>query len=166
MNIKVRRSSGMNKCSSRCARVLAFFCLLGFRRTSYAPKQMRHHQYQKPTTNRTHETKRNRMNNEKHWHNISLCFFFFWRERTCVTCALTQGGLHTSCGMVLTIPTGRVCGPVTDALWLQGFGVALLTLCLFVCKKQQKETKITIRTSKKDEHAPIRQLGSSAAVSS
>ena len=29
-------------------------------------------------------------------------------ERTCVTCALTQGGLHTSCGIVLTIPTGRV----------------------------------------------------------
>ena len=27
-------------------------------------------------------------------------------------------------------------GPVADALWLQGFGVALLTLCLFVGKKQ------------------------------
>ena len=33
-------------------------------------------------------------------------------EHTCVTCALTQGGLHTSCGIVLTIPTGRV-----DCYW-------------------------------------------------
>ena len=31
--------------------------------------------------------------------------FIFW-ERTCVTCALTQGGLHTSCGIALTVPTG------------------------------------------------------------
>ena len=47
----------------------------------------------------------------------------------------------------------QVGGPVADALWLQGFGVALLTLCLFVGgKKKKKETKITIRTSKKDEH--------------
>ena len=38
----------------------------------------------------------------------------------------------------------QVGGPVADALWLQGFGVALLTLCLFVGNKQQKETKITI----------------------
>ena len=30
------------------------------------------------------------------------------REHTCVTCALTQGGLHTSCGIALTVPTGRV----------------------------------------------------------
>ena len=29
-------------------------------------------------------------------------------ERTCVTCVLTQGSLHTSCGIVLTTPTGRV----------------------------------------------------------
>ena len=50
----------------------------------------------------------------------------------------------------------QVGGPVADALWLQAFGVALLTLCLYVGKKQQKETKITIRTSKNDEHAPLR----------
>ena len=39
------------------------------------------------------------------------------------------------------------------ALWLQGFGVALLTLCLFVGGKQKKETKITISTRKKNEHS-------------
>ena len=33
-------------------------------------------------------------------------------ERTYVTCALTQGGLHTSFGIVLTITTGRV-----DCYW-------------------------------------------------
>ena len=60
----------------------------------------------------------------------------------------------------------QVGGPVADVLWLQGFGVALLTLCLFVGGKQQKETQITIRTSKKDEHAPLLQFGSSSAVSS
>ena len=27
---------------------------------------------------------------------------------TCVTCALTQGGLHKSCGIALTVSTGRV----------------------------------------------------------
>ena len=32
----------------------------------------------------------------------------FVGERTCVTCVLTQGGLHTSCGIALTVPTGRV----------------------------------------------------------
>ena len=60
----------------------------------------------------------------------------------------------------------QVGGPVADALWLQGFGVALLTLCLFAGKKQQEKTKITIRTSKEEEHAPLRQFGSSANVSS
>ena len=47
----------------------------------------------------------------------------------------------------------QVGGPVADALWLQGFGVALLTLCLFVGGKQKKETKITISTRKKIEHS-------------
>ena len=82
----------------------------------------------------------------------------------------------------------QVGGPVADALWLQGFGVALLTLCLVVGGKQKKETKITISTRKKNEHsmpsssrvhrtethtvlrvcatARLRQFGSSAAVSS
>ena len=78
-------------------------------------------------------------------------------ERTCETCALTQGGLHTSCGIALTVPMGaggllQVGGPVADALWLQGFGVELRTLCLFVGGKQKKETKITISTRKKNEH--------------
>ena len=41
---------------------------------------------------------------------------------------------------------------MADALWLQGFGVALLTLCLFVGGKQKKETKITISTIKENEH--------------
>ena len=45
----------------------------------------------------------------------------------------------------------QVGGPVADALWLQGFGVALLTLCLFVGGKQKKETKITISTRKENE---------------
>ena len=44
----------------------------------------------------------------------------------------------------------QVGGPVADALW---FGVALLTLCLFVGGKQKKETKITISTRKKNEHS-------------
>ena len=44
-------------------------------------------------------------------------------------------------------------GPVADALWLQGFGVALLTLCLFVGGKQKKGTKLTISTRKKNEHS-------------
>ena len=47
----------------------------------------------------------------------------------------------------------QVGGPVADALWLQGFRVALLTLCLFVGGKQKKETKITISTRKKNEHS-------------
>ena len=42
---------------------------------------------------------------------------------------------------------------MADALWLEGFGVALLTLCLFVGGKQKKETKITISTRKKNEHS-------------
>ena len=42
---------------------------------------------------------------------------------------------------------------MADAFWLQGFGVALLTLCLFVGGKQKKETKITISTRKKSEHS-------------
>ena len=33
-------------------------------------------------------------------------------ERTCVTCVLTQGGQHTSCGIALAIPTVRV-----DCYW-------------------------------------------------
>ena len=41
----------------------------------------------------------------------------------------------------------QVGGPVADALWLQGFGVALLTLCLFVGGKQK------ISTRKKNEHS-------------
>ena len=41
---------------------------------------------------------------------------------------------------------------MADALWLQGFGVALLTLCLLDGGKQQKETKITISTRKKNQH--------------
>ena len=36
----------------------------------------------------------------------SPCFQHQFGERTCVTCVLTQGGLHTSCGIVLAIPTG------------------------------------------------------------
>ena len=47
----------------------------------------------------------------------------------------------------------QVSGPVADALWLQGFGVALLTLCLLVGGKQKKETQITISTRKKNEHS-------------
>ena len=42
---------------------------------------------------------------------------------------------------------------MADALWLQGFGVALLPLCLFVGGEQKKETKITISTRKKNEHS-------------
>ena len=42
---------------------------------------------------------------------------------------------------------------MADALCLQGFGVALLTLCLFVGGKQKKETIITISTRKKNEHS-------------
>ena len=42
---------------------------------------------------------------------------------------------------------------MADALWLQGFGVALLTLCLFVGGKQKKETKIKISTRKKNEQS-------------
>ena len=38
----------------------------------------------------------------------------------------------------------QVEGPVADALWFQGFKVALLTLCLFCGGKQKKVTKITI----------------------
>ena len=95
-----------------------------------------------------------------------------WRcgDRTCVTCVDTRWLAHVlrdrpddSHGEGGLLQVG---GPVADALWLQGFRVALLTLCLFVGGKQQKETKITIRTSKKDEHAPLRQFGSCAAVSS
>ena len=75
---------------------------------------------------------------------------------------------------------------MADALWLQGFGVALRTLCLLVGGKQKKETKITISTERKmniechhrqvctvQKHtrspyatARLRQFGSSAAVSS
>ena len=74
-------------------------------------------------------------------------------ERTCVTCALTQGGLHTSCGIVLTIPTGRVDCYRWVVLWpmhsgFKGSKVALLSLCLFVGGKQKKVTKITITTRK------------------
>ena len=47
----------------------------------------------------------------------------------------------------------QVGGPVADALWLQGFGVALQTLCLFVGGMQKEETKITISTRKKSEHS-------------
>ena len=46
----------------------------------------------------------------------------------------------------------QVGGPEADALWLQGFGVALPTLCLVVGGKQKKETKITISTRKENEH--------------
>ena len=42
---------------------------------------------------------------------------------------------------------------MADALWLQGFAVGLLTLCLFVGGKRKKETKITISTRKKNEHS-------------
>ena len=42
---------------------------------------------------------------------------------------------------------------MADALWLQGVGVALLTLCLFVGGKQKKETRITISTTKENEHS-------------
>ena len=47
----------------------------------------------------------------------------------------------------------QVGGPLADALWRQGFGVALLTLYLFVGGKQKKETKITISTRKKHEYS-------------
>ena len=81
---------------------------------------------------------------------VSIC-----GEHTCVICALTHGGLlhvlrdrlggsHGAGGL------SQVGGPVADALWLQGFGVALLTLC---GGKQKKETKITISTRKKNEHS-------------
>ena len=79
-------------------------------------------------------------------------------RHTCVTCALnTRWLVHTSCGIVLTIPTGWV-----DCYWwvvqwpmhsgFKEFGVVLLTMCLFVGGKQKKVTKITISTRKKSEH--------------
>ena len=40
--------------------------------------------------------------------SLSLLLSCCCWERTCVTCALTQGGLHTSCGIALTVPTRRV----------------------------------------------------------
>ena len=115
----------------------------------------------------------------------------FVGEHTCVTCALTQGGLHTSCGDRLDDFRGaggllQVGGPVADALWLQGFGVAFLTLCLVVGGKQKKErNKNHNQYPERNEHsmpslsrvhrtkthtvlpcatAPLRHRGSSAAV--
>ena len=53
----------------------------------------------------------------------------------------------------------QVGGPVADALWFQGFGVALLTLCL-VGGKQKKETKITTssRVHRTKTHTALRVL--------
>ena len=83
-------------------------------------------------------------------------FPFFGCTHLCNLCVDTRwlahvlrdrpDGSHGAGGLL------QVGGPVADALWLQGFGVALLTLCLFVGKKQQEETKITIRTTKMNMH--------------
>ena len=43
------------------------------------------------------------------------------RERTCVTCVLTQGGQHTSCGIAVAIPTEKVACYWWVVLWPMHF---------------------------------------------
>ena len=69
----------------------------------------------------------------------------FWGTHLCHLCVDTRWLAHVlrdrpddSHGAAGLLQVG---GPVADALWLQGFGVALLTLCLFVGGKQKKETR-------------------------
>ena len=79
---------------------------------------------------------------------VIILFISFW-ERTCVNCVLTQGGLHTSCGIALTIPTGRVDCYWWVVLWPMHSGFKGSELCLVVGGKQRKEIKITIGTKKR-----------------
>ena len=85
------------------------------------------------------------------------CVPAVWGTHLCNLCVDTRwlahvlrdrpDGSHGAGGLL------QVGGPVADALWLQVFGVALLTLCLFVGGKQKKQTNITISTRKKNEHS-------------